>query len=539
MHLGSTSDSRPFLIAAARRGFIASIAIGLAACSGSGSTDGTANPFNSGNGNPPNQSPGGTWTPGVYQPYASFAAQCASPRGAPYPDTQGSVLTENNWLRSWTNHLYLWYSEVPDLNPASYTSPLTYFDLLKTSATTASGQPKDKFHFTYSTAEWESLSQSGVEAGYGIEWVAFSTTPPRRFVVAYTEPSSPGAAAGVARGAELLAVDGADFVNGDTQAIVDTLNAGLFPESANETHTFRIRDVSGTEQELSLTSAQVTRDPVPTVTTIPTSSGLVGYLLFNDHIATSEQELIGAINTLSNANIQDLVLDIRYNGGGYLAIASELAYMIAGSATAGREFERLTFNDKHPTTDPVTGEALAPAPFYTSTQITTPTTALPTLNLTRLYVITGNDTCSASESIMNSLRGINFPVYQIGSTTCGKPYGFYAFDNCGTTYFSIQFKGQNEAGFGDYSDGFSPMNTSGSAAGERIDGCSVADDFTHALGDAAESRLAAALDYRAAGTCPAPSGSAPGAQLKSNLTLDAADGKMIRGPWRENRILTR
>ena len=58
-------------------------------------------------------------------------------------------------------------------------------------------------------------------------------------------------------------------------------------------------------------------------------------------------------------------------------------------------------------------------------------------------------TCSASESIINGLRGVNVQVIQIGSTTCGKPYGFYPEDNCGTTYFSIQFKGVNAAGFGE------------------------------------------------------------------------------------------
>ena len=56
-------------------------------------------------------------------------------------------------------------------------------------------------------------------------------------------------------------------------------------------------------------------------------------------------------------------------------------------------------------------------------------------------------TCSASEAIINGLRGVNVQVIQIGSITCGKPYGFYSQDNCGTTYFSIQFKGVNAAGF--------------------------------------------------------------------------------------------
>ena len=156
------------------------------------------------------------------------------------------------------------------------------------------------------------------------------------------------------------------------------------------------------------------------------------------------------------AGIDDLVLDLRYNGGGWLDIASELAYMIAGPVpTAGQIFDELTWNDKHPATDPVTGQALAPTPFYATALGApfngTPGQALPTLDLPRVYVLTGNGTCSASEAIMNGLRGVGVEVIQIGSTTCGKPYGFYPTDNCGTTYFTIQFKGSNALGFGDYS----------------------------------------------------------------------------------------
>ena len=142
------------------------------------------------------------WTPGVFSASNSFAAQCANPRsgtdpvtGRAFPDRPGSAELENNWLRSWTHELYLWYREVPDLNPASYATP-DYFDRLKTSATTPSGNPKDKFHFTYPTTEWEQLSQSGVAAGYGAQWVVIKPRPPRRVVVAYGKPWSPERLAG-------------------------------------------------------------------------------------------------------------------------------------------------------------------------------------------------------------------------------------------------------------------------------------------------------------------------------------------------------
>jgi carboxyl-terminal processing protease len=122
-------------------------------------------------------------------------------------------------------------------------------------------------------------------------------------------------------------------------------------------------------------------------------------------------------------------------------------------------------------------------------------------------------------------------VIQIGSTTCGKPYGFYPQDNCGTTYFSIEFQGDNAMGFGNYPDGFSPQN-SASLTSAVLPGCSVADDFGHELGDPAEGRLAAALGYRSGQGCPSPpSGVAP------LVPAIAAQAPVHREFWRENRIL--
>ena len=217
--------------------------------------------------------------------------------------------------------------------------------------------------------------------------------------------------------------------------------------------------------------------------------------------------------------------------------------MIAGDVpTAGRTFEEIQFSDKHPSTNPVTGEPLQPMPFIDTTVgfSSLPSgQALPTLDLSRVFVLTGPNTCSASESIMNALRGVDVEVVQIGSTTCGKPYGFYPTDNCGTTYFTIQFRGVNDKNFGDYTDGFSPENTSGSDVGTPVPGCSVADDFEHALGDPLERRFQSALLYLGNQGCPTPSGIAGPGLSKTTAPLSATEGIMPKSPWRENRILQR
>jgi hypothetical protein len=481
---------------------------------------------------------------GGLAPSSNYAGRCQNPRsgidpgtGQAYPDQQGTTSDEKNWLRSWIDELYLWYREVPtNLNPSAYATPIDWFNALKTPLTTASGAPKDKFHFTYDTATWESLSQSGVEAGYGVAWVLIARSPPRQAVVGYVQSGSVAAQNNLARGAQVISVDGAAITNGDPA----TLNAGLFPSNAGESHTFVIQDPgASTTRSVTMVSAAVTETPLLTVSTPVTG---VGYMLLNSFsVATEEKELIDGINQLKTAGVTDLVLDLRYNGGGYLDLASELAYMIAGPGpTAGKTFEKTVWNDKYPNYDPVAQQPLAPTPFFTQTLGFSPAVAagqaLPHLDLARLFVLTGSidggvtPTCSASESVINSLRGVNVQVVMVGSTTCGKPYGFYPQDNCGTTYFAIEFQGVNDKGFGDYSDGFVPAGSGTNG----VPGCQVADDFNHALGDPAEARFAAAMQYRGNSTCPPATMQAfraPPAAETASLQI----GRPSR-PWRENRI---
>jgi carboxyl-terminal processing protease len=499
---------------------------------------------------PPGGGGAGGWESGVFQPAATFQSRCEEPRtginpvtNRSYPDVQGTTTDENNFLRSYSNDTYLWYDEIADRNPALFDSPVLYFGELKSDALTPSGQPKDKFHFTVDSEQWFNLSQSGVSVGYGAQWVILSATPPREVLVAYTEPGSPATAPEVdlARGARVLAADGVD-IDADTQMALEALDSALFPSAAGETHTFTVED-RGAQQSrsITMTAAVVQSEPVQNVKVLDTPAGRVGYMLFNDHIATAELALVEAVNQLNAGDgIDDLALDIRYNGGGFLALASELAYMIAGpDATAERTFELTQFNDKHPAEDPVTGRRISPTPFYDTT-LGPPFSApadepLPTLSLARVFVITGSSTCSASESIINSLRGVDVEVIQIGSTTCGKPYGFYPVDNCGTTYFTIQFRGVNDKGFGDYSDGFSPANTEG-VDGVVVPGCSVPDDFSAALGDPNEARLAAALMYLAAQKCPETPVITTGIRTKS-AGRGARDGIVLKSPWQMNRIM--
>ena len=477
------------------------------------------------------------FTAGVFEPYTNFNQMCANPRtgadpftGQQYVDAQGTYVDENQFLRSFSNEFYLWYDEIEDVDPRSMASVLQYFSLMKTFETTASGTDRDKYHFTYDTDFWNEYTQTGaVGVGYGAQFEFLSGTPPREVVVSYTEPNSPATAADVnlSRGTRILEVDGVNVQYGDD---VDTLNAGTFPSTEGETHEFTVRDLGETfSRTVTMSATEITVDPVQHVSVISTNSGPVGYLLFNTHgVQAAEKELVDAITYLAAEEVTDLVLDLRYNGGGYLMIANQLAYMIAGpAATQGKVFEETRFNDKHRVYNPFTGAVLSPVLFREETVGFSMEAgqALPSLNLSRVYVLTSSQTCSASEAVMNSLRGIDIEVIQVGGTTCGKPYGFYPVDNCGTTYFTIEFKGVNAKGFGEYTDGFSPSNTPGSIE-TPIPGCAVADDFDHGFADPDEARLSAALGYRLNGLCPSPTA------ITSPL-LKEKSKKTVKGEWRE------
>lgn len=469
---------------------------------------------------------------------STVAGLCAAPRtginpatGTAYPDRSGTIDQEKTWVRSWIDETYLWYGEVPTtLKASDYATPIDWFAVLKTPLTTASGKARDRFHYTLGTEAYRLQSNAGVSVSYGIANAILKSSPPRDIRIAYVEPGSPAGMAGLQRGAKLLTVDGVDVVAATGTANINTINAALAPSAAGEKHTL-VFEVGGTAQSpVTLTAQQVTRTPVQNVSTLTTPSGPVGYMLFNQHSVPAETQLINAFTTLKNAGVQDLVLDMRYNGGGLLDIASELAYMIAAPGPA-LTFERLSFNDKNPFPSLA---AQQNRPFFSTTRgygsgALPAGQALPTLGLSRVTVLAGPDTCSASESVINSLRGVGVTVHIVGGATCGKPYGFLPQDNCGTTYFAIQFKGVNQQGYGDYGDGFTPT-------------CTVADDFGHALGDAAEARLAAALTLRSTNACPAGTTSMKAAvnALQKSSTPDASDVELPylqRSPLEEMRLL--
>jgi carboxyl-terminal processing protease len=414
-------------------------------------------------------------------------AVCAGESSTPPPaagatsDALAGICTPEGmkqFTRAYLDEVYLWYDEIPSVNAAAFSRLDEYFYSLLTPLRDSTGQYKDRFSFIVTTQDADSLL-TGNNIGYGIRWEADTQGRQR---VAFVDAGSPAAAAGLDRGGELVEVL--------------TPGASWFP-NAPATISFVYRSTPGAQtRTVTLASAAVQEDPLPLVETLATPAGRkVAYLLFNAHTTGAQDKLIPAIQAAQAAGVQDVVLDMRYNGGGYLYTALTLSSMLAGSAADGRVFEQLRFNSKRQ------AETEAETAFFSGTLQRGETsypegTPLPRLGLPRVFVLTSGGTCSASEAVVNSLRGVGIEVILIGQTTCGKPYGFSRRDNCGVSYFPIEFQGVNAQGFGDYAGGFTPT-------------CALPDDFDHPLGAPAERLLAAALGYADTGVCPAQAAAAP------------------------------
>ncbi len=376
---------------------------------------------------------------------------------------------EKKWVRKYLDDVYLWYDEIIEVSPANYASVPAYYDALLV-------KTRDRFSFSMPVAAAAIEFQEGLETGFGIKWGwSISGT----LFAYYVDPHSP-ASASITRGTELTNIDGYPVASLSSSY----LSNKLFPIQPNETLnvTFRLPGAA-TATAATLISATFTTTTVDEPLIIPLDDGSkAGYLLFNQHLATSEQNLIDAIAYFKQQEISDVVLDLRYNSGGFLYIAEEVASMLGGEALQGKVFEKLVFNSKH---QEKTNDPSSTIIFSASDSNNT---LLPLLGLKRVFVLTGGRTCSASESIINGLLPY-IQVVRIGSTTCGKPYGFIQENNEQQAYFAIQFEGINANGTDNYKYGFAPT-------------CSASDDLAYQLGDVREARLKAALYYIHNNSCP-------------------------------------
>jgi C-terminal processing protease CtpA/Prc len=223
-----------------------------------------------------------------------------------------------------------------------------------------------------------------------------------------------------------------------------------------------------------LTSAVYTLSPVTGVSTFTSPGGrTMGYVLVKDMIDQIQAPIDAAFGQFKAAGVQDVVIDLRYNAGGLVQDGEILASYPAGPATDGKVYENLYFN---------ANLSFDNDSYYTFDHYGN------ALGLSRVYVLTGPRTCSAAEQLVNGLTPY-VSVITVGDTTCGKPVGATPVSNCGTTYSVMTFQVANANSEGQYFSGLGPT-------------CSVAENFSKALGATDEPLLAAATAHADSGTCP-------------------------------------
>ena len=294
---------------------------------------------------------GGGGGGGSIPPSSQFNGTLINPlpgAGALVSDWSASTCTDlrqKNWVRSFLNENYLFYRDAPlaTIDPGTYAGTVpALFD-----AYTVNGVPsKDRFSFvlTQADADRTFVSGSSTDAGFVLKRDNNNGGIIR---IAYVDPGSNAAAAGFMRGQVLATVDGASTSFSITQAQFDK----LFNSSPGTTSNIGVQDSIGAPiHNLTATTAVYSSSPLLVSSVFPATSTapITGYLAFSSFATPiGEVQLADAFKGFATAGVTSLVVDLRYNGGGYIDIAAELGYMVAGQiATTNKIFESLVYNDK-------------------------------------------------------------------------------------------------------------------------------------------------------------------------------------------------
>ena len=348
-------------------------------------------------------------------------------------------------------HWYYWYNLMPSVDRENYADPYELLEAMRY-------KEMDKWSFVIDYDAWLAESE-GSFVGHGIR-VGLDNADKARIVMIYNKSSL--YASGVRRGWIVKTVNGYDIAAILLAKDQTAYNTAFGPSTKGITNVFVFSRTGKADTTISSTKSEFTINTVLLYDTIHLSSGSVtGHLVLESFLTPTEKELQTAFAFFKANNVKDFILDLRYNGGGYLDLARLLSSFIAGNSAAGTIFATLQYNDKNQDQN---------KPYYF---VSSP---LYSLNVSKLVVITTRSTISASEAVMNGLYP-KMSVVSVGDTTDGKPTGMNGWP-CGKKYFfwPITFK------LGDYFDGFAPDKLAN-------------DDITHDFDDRNEACLKEAILY--------------------------------------------
>ena len=393
----------------------------------------------------------------------TLALLCPWTALAQTPPANCSTTSQNSWVRDQLSNYYYWYQHLPaNVNPASFTSPEAYLEAVRF-------RPIDNFYsYITSAAANDAFYSDSQVIKYGFT----QTVGTDDIKVLEVWPLSPAQEAGLQRGDRIVRVNGqpvAALVAGGA------LSSAFGPDVIGQTATIEFVKPTGAVQQAQMTKRLTTIPTVSLTQVVQVDGRRVGYLFFRNFVRPSQAALDEAFAALKAAGATELVLDLRYNGGGLVDVAVHLASLIGGTRTSGQVMINWIHNDR-----------IGPIANRVTRFLETPEH---TLNLQRLVVITTRSSASASELIINSLRPY-LPVAVIGDTTYGKPVGQYGLNFCDKVLAPVAFALKNANDEGDFFNGIAAD-------------CSASDDITHQLGDPAEASYAEALTFIRTGACSA------------------------------------
>ncbi|MEM9458595.1 MAG: S41 family peptidase [Myxococcota bacterium] len=371
------------------------------------------------------------------------------------------AVDQNVWVYDLMQQAYLWADDLPAVDPADYESPSAMIRDLRVG--------DDRWSRVSDKARSDALYQEGKVVGLGYRTRRDSDD---RVVVAEVTAGSPAAEAGFARGDVIQAVGGLRTTQLDEE---DRWSEAYGDNMPGVEVQMEVASPGTRARPITLTRDWYAIETVPISRTHQVEGRPVGYLQFATFVDTAPEALDAVFTEWRTAGVREVVIDIRYNGGGLISVARHFMHLLAGAVAEGQTAYAIRYNDTF-------------AEENLARSLVRLDPSLPAVD--HVVFITTGSSLSASELLINAVAA-HVPVSIVGSTTGGKPVGSKHFDFCDKVAAPITFRLVNARGHSDYFDGLTVT-------------CAAPDDLTAPLGDPAEASLAAALHLLATGECLPP-----------------------------------